>query len=177
VWAIGAYFDHNVGLSQTFAMHWNGSKWKVVPTPNANTDANWLYSVSADAPDDAWTVGDHLNFDGPGADLIEHWDGTAWSIVPGMHPGGAGVYLGATAALSSKLAWAMGNVNDGGSGHLFTERWNGTVWTQVVSETPGDEQHGIAGAVAPSSHLAWMVGIYSNRGDGNQYPLIERYCS
>ncbi|MGO9081765.1 MAG: nucleotide pyrophosphohydrolase [Streptosporangiaceae bacterium] len=39
-------------------------------------------SVSASGPGEAWAVGTFANADALDAPLVEHWNGTAWSIVP-----------------------------------------------------------------------------------------------
>src|SRR5204863_8355158 len=45
VWSVGFY---QVGsLVQTLTMHWDGSQWTVVPSPNVGTDNNFLTRVSA----------------------------------------------------------------------------------------------------------------------------------
>jgi len=41
-----------------------------------------LASVSASGPGEAWAVGTFANADALDAPLVEHWNGTAWSIVP-----------------------------------------------------------------------------------------------
>ena len=49
------------------------------PADNSGTSA--LYAVHAYASDDVWAAGYqyHGNFSYP---LVEHWDGTSWSILP-----------------------------------------------------------------------------------------------
>jgi hypothetical protein len=176
-WAIGAYVDPRLGVAQTLALHWDGASWSVVPTPNSAGNANWLNAVSADGPSDTWAVGQHLNSGGPAGDLIEHWDGTAWSIVPGYQPGGDPPGLNGVAARSPTLVWAVGG-QEGPPGSLatFAERWNGTKWKPAVTESPGDDSNGAHAVAIVSSRLAWMAGSYDN-GDGPQYPLIERFCT
>lgn len=55
--------------------HWNGGRWKAVTTPNAGRFAR-LYAIDALSATDAWVVGAK-----EGDALVEHWDGSAWTIV------------------------------------------------------------------------------------------------
>src|SRR6476620_1083609 len=54
--------------------------WSVVTSPNIGSDA--LYDVAAASADDVWAVGNESS-GGTFHPLIQHWNGTKWSIVPG----------------------------------------------------------------------------------------------
>src|SRR4051812_8646359 len=53
----------------------------VVPSPN-HPGTNGINGLAAVGPDDIWAVGSYaaVGIDRP---LIQHWDGTAWTQVPG----------------------------------------------------------------------------------------------
>ena len=74
VWAVGFYRNVTDGQVLSLAEHWNGSAWKVEPTPSPDTGINSLRAVSAAAGGDVWAVG----FTG-GNTFILHWNGTAWT--------------------------------------------------------------------------------------------------
>ena len=78
VWAAGV----QTGAS-TVIEHWDGRAWKIVTSPNTGT-LSVLNSISAISPTDIWAAGCNNCGDvGGGAPaLIEHWDGTSWSINP-----------------------------------------------------------------------------------------------
>jgi hypothetical protein len=65
--------------SRAFSEIWNGSRWRVVtpPTPPGSSRSG-LAGVSCPGPADCWAVGDQVV--GSGSSLIEHWNGTTWSI-------------------------------------------------------------------------------------------------
>jgi hypothetical protein len=65
------------GPFQTLAEHFNGTSWRVVPTPALNAA---LSSVAGAAGNNVWAVGDQAQ-GSSNTTLIEHWDGTAgpWS--------------------------------------------------------------------------------------------------
>jgi hypothetical protein len=91
--------------------HWNGSAWSVVASPNPSPGNNGLNGVAALAADDVWTVGYYFTNERNGFQaLLEHWDGSAWSVVPGA--GVNGTYnLRAVDAVSATDLWAVGQQN------------------------------------------------------------------
>jgi hypothetical protein len=66
---------------RVFSEAWNGSAWRVVTPewPKGSAAAD-LVGVSCVNPVDCWSVGSTFN-DVTEASLIEHWNGTKWSIV------------------------------------------------------------------------------------------------
>jgi len=75
-WAVGIYRDE-AEIGHTLALHWDGSRWSQVKTPNPGSSFNELSGVSAVSPKDAWAVGSYQEA-GVHA-LVLHWDGTRWS--------------------------------------------------------------------------------------------------
>jgi hypothetical protein len=115
IWAVGqhqALFGANQ-VYQTSVLHWDGSAWSVVPSPNNSQLNNYLFDVVGLSADDAWAVG----FWDTGAELMtmtQHWNGTNWSIFPS--PNGEGGYISeliAVAAVSPTDVWAAGQAFDG----------------------------------------------------------------
>jgi hypothetical protein len=77
VWAVGYKgYDINQNTASTFTLHWDGTAWSEVPSPNVD-DANYLHAVDGAAPNDVWAVGS-TNLRG----LAMHWDGAIWTVVP-----------------------------------------------------------------------------------------------
>jgi hypothetical protein len=68
-----------------------------------------LAAVAIDAPDDAWAVGgwSPIEHNAPSYPLIEHWNGTTWSLVPAPRSPGYATELTAVAAISPTAAWAI----------------------------------------------------------------------
>jgi hypothetical protein len=62
--------------------------------------------------------------------VIEHWDGTSWSVVPSPNPNPQGNNsLVAIAAVNANDIWAVGHQLLG----PFTEHWDGTSWSIVAT--------------------------------------------
>jgi hypothetical protein len=81
VWATGQLVG-NDGIVHTLAELWNGTAWTIVPTPDANNIGNVLSSVSSTGASDVWAVGQYLTSDNLFHSLVEHFDGTQWTILP-----------------------------------------------------------------------------------------------
>jgi hypothetical protein len=109
VWAVGyhlAVFGFNQ-VYQTTILHWNGSAWSVVPSPDVNQLSNYLWSVDGTSPNDAWAVG----FFDTGNELqtmTQHWDGLSWTIVPSPNASTDIDELTDVAAVSPTDVWAVG---------------------------------------------------------------------
>jgi hypothetical protein len=62
-------------IGHRLALHWDGTRWSQVKTPNPGLIDNSLDSVSAVSPKDAWAVGSSRDTAGVHT-LVLHWDGT-----------------------------------------------------------------------------------------------------
>jgi hypothetical protein len=141
----------------------------VVPAPDAGSYSNSLYGVASLSSSDGWAVGEQYSSGlSSYIALIEHWNGSAWSVVQGSP---YGLNLRGIAAISSNDIWAVGWM--GGYGFSpFTEHWNGSQWTYVQSLVSGGRR--LYGVAAVSSNDVWAVG-QSNTGvlifhwDGTQW--------
>jgi hypothetical protein len=88
--------------------------------------------------------------------LIEHWNGSAWTIVPspsfGKHTDKNN--LADVAAISPSDAWAVGTFESISSFKAIILRWNGNRW-RAVRNACG---HGLTGIDAISSTDIWSTG-------------------
>ena len=151
VWAVGNYRAVPTGPLLSLAEHWNGTTWKVVPTPNPGTNTNFLRAVSAFSASNVWAVG---NADD--STLILHWNGTAWAQV--LSPA-VGTDLNGVDAVSATTAWAVGDTASGSTQKTLILRWNGTKWSQAASPAPGTDSR-LDAVTATSAGNAWAVGAF-----------------
>jgi hypothetical protein len=154
VWAVGEdqLRSGQTLTSTTYILHWNGTRWNVVSSPNQPVAVNALFGVSGVAADDVWAVGfTGVSFTDNGA-LAMHWDGSAWTIVPTATTSGADP-LSAVVAVTPRNVWAVGTVD----GNPLTERWNGTAWS--IIPTPPAEPGADLGAICVSrDRSVWASG-------------------
>ena len=107
-WAVG-YLDNSSSDSQSLILHWDGTTWKQVPSPDPSTQYTVLYGVTAISATNAWAVGDYSGDNGVERTLIEHWNGTAWKQVPSPNVKGALNVLSGVAATSSANVLPIGH--------------------------------------------------------------------
>jgi hypothetical protein len=166
VWAVGTVAEYSTAIE-----HYDGSTWSVISSPNAGAGWNVLFGVAALSPTNVWAVGWYTaqqNSTRPEKTLIEHWDGTSWSIVSSPNIGPKTQYqsnqLWGITAVSANDIWAFGSyfaASGSGEQSTLVEHWNGTTWSIVASPNPvnGSFQNDIlfGGTVIPTGDL-WLVG-------------------
>lgn len=112
VWAVGAYNVNGnpTGYAQTLVERWDGTQWKVVASPNLGNNWNSFNAVVAIASNDVWATGTYSNHsNSPFDTLIQHWDGTQWSVVSSPNVGtGTNDLLGVAHVPGSSQLWAVG---------------------------------------------------------------------
>jgi S-layer homology domain len=151
-WTVGVYSGSTgQGPTQTLTEHWNGNTWSIVPSPNVGTGNNALSSVAGVATNDVWAVGFYSIGDGLTQTLIEHWNGTSWSVVPSPNAGTENNVLHAVAAVRADDVWAVGEYMWGGT--LF-EHWDGSAWRIEPTSDPLT----LYGVAAAASSDVWAVG-------------------
>jgi hypothetical protein len=163
LWAVGTAAPSPDTHYDSLTLHWDGSAWSVVPSPNGATTFNMLYGVAGVAADDVWAVGQSQAL---------HWDGSAWTEVP--RP--AGRWNGIT-ALAAGDAWAVGSIWNVGlqRTEAVTAHWNGTQWVGVPSPTePGNTELNSVAAV--TTNELWAVGITGINGNASP-PYSLRWSS
>jgi hypothetical protein len=57
VWGTGTYDTSAGTIFHTLIMHWNGSQWSVVPTPNIESHDDYFQGIAVDSANDLWAVG------------------------------------------------------------------------------------------------------------------------
>ena len=171
-WAAGTFADQQA-LDHPLAEHRSGSTWTRVPVPQPAGQQALLNAVDDLSPGDAWAVG--TSFSGGvgatpgGLTLIEHWNGTSWSIVPSPNPA-AGVpgdadVLTAISGTGPGDLWAAGWDNNAATDtiSLLFEHWNGSTWTAATSPTPLMSAQFATAITAVSPGNVWAVGTDETR--------------
>ena len=72
---------------------------------------NELFSVAAVSASNVWAVGFSTDSTTTDHTLIEHWNGTSWSVVKSPSPGSGSDSLSGVAAISANNVWAVGASN------------------------------------------------------------------
>ena len=172
-WVVGYHYDYDrinnqVGALQTLTEHWDGTAWTIVNSPNTSaTQRNYLLSVSCPSSSNCWAAGTYFSGSAQQT-LIEHWDGTSWSIVASPNTSATvyNVLYGVTCA-SESSCWAVG-FYDAGVPSAFAsiyqtliEHWDGTSWAIVASPNFLNTQSNfLYGVTCASASECWAIGYY-----------------
>jgi hypothetical protein len=161
IWAVGEY---NSGVPpfqtgrRTLAMHWDGSTWQIIPSPNpswSGLDLATFEDVVAVNANNVWFVGYSEDFGSLRSNtLIAHWDGAHWRAVLSPNPAGINLpnKLFAAAAVSANNIYAVGSMSMDDQALILN--YNGSRWN-VVNNACGT---GLRGITAISASDIWAVG-------------------
>jgi hypothetical protein len=147
IWAVG-----------TIAVRWNGATWlkAAIASAAGPKGSTQLDAVAIVSDADAWAVGSY------GTDshaLIEHWNGTSWTIAARPALGGRDSLLTGITATSPADAWAVGTYYTGTAVRSVIEHWNGKSWSVQARPQPGGTADVMLTAItATSPSDAWAAG-------------------
>jgi hypothetical protein len=118
-WAVGSFADSSG--QHTLALHWNGSQWSVVPSPSPAGAFSQFRAVRAVSSSNVWAVGSSFTNATGFRTLIEHWNGSQWSVVPSPNPGAPSTDndLSGLAVISASNAWAVGRSSTATADHTL----------------------------------------------------------
>ncbi|MFB4302462.1 hypothetical protein [Actinomadura sp. NTSP31] len=162
IWAVGTV-TAIMGVTtqdRTLAMHYDGTSWKITPTPTNGTTTvgNQLNAVTAITPKDVWSVGKVATSNGTTptqTTVIQHWNGTVWSSVPAPVRGG---FTG-VAARSATDVWAVGDFSDGSGAAGSILHWNGSAWSKTAAPDGATGSILTGAAATPGGGDVWASGF------------------
>jgi hypothetical protein len=174
IWAVGENDSSN--QQETLIEHWDGKTWQIIPSPDFATTGNMLAAISIDSAADIWAAGTTTSSSSSSGyqPLIEHWNGTQWSL--SSSPALSGRLFGVV-AINPNDAWAVGdnimpNIIDS-----LIEHWDGKQWSLVSSPNPSVASNILNAVVKVTGTDIWAAGDSSNSvGPSADYsPLIEQW--
>ncbi len=138
VWAVGhseTVNSNDVGVATPLVEFFNGTSWSIQATPTL-AGGGVLNSVAVISPTDVWAVGGFGSGTG-GFDqqLIEHFNGTSWSVVASPDSGDDGT-LDSISAANANAIFAVGSVG-GEHRSAAALQFNGTTWSAVANGPTG----------------------------------------
>lgn len=191
-WAVGSrYNSQNPPLIQ----HWDGQSWIVTSNVPAVGDWSDLKSVTCTSASNCWAVGQYHDLQAGLLTLIEHWNGSAWQIVPSPNGSLSAVNkylssrnntLSGVACASESQCWAVGSFENNVGYTTMTEQWDGTSWTVVPSAAitaasaneKGPEYAVLTSVTCPSTLECWAVGYSATPDEAaveDSQPLFEHW--
>jgi hypothetical protein len=170
--SVGGYADAVTGLGRTLVETWDGTSWRIVPSPNVGAGNNGLFGVSCATPRSCVAVGVYDNL-GPGRTLVETWDGKTWTVTPSPTPGLSG-YLSAVSCATATSCVAVGFYTEDWNSPFRTlvETWDGAAWTIVPSPSPGTTFNFLNGVSCPIPTACVAVGNVTSAPGTTQQTLV-----
>lgn len=152
----------------------SGTAWAVVASPNPAGVESDLQGVSCASATDCFGVGRTRVYNGNFRTLIEHWNGTAWSITPSPNNTTQRNELRSVSCVSATSCFAVG-LYGGGVPKTLVLHWNGTAWAVVTSPNKsGSGDNELSGVSCASATSCMAVGIWQDSSLNSAKTLILR---
>ena len=185
VWAVGYYYDEDA-IARTLTLHWNGTDWRIIDSPNngTSTQNNYLYDLAVVSSSEIWAAGYYMNANGTPRSLLLRWDGAQWSVSPSPGIGSGPNVLTSIDASSASDVWAVGYYVTSNYGYRpLTQHWDGTQWTVVASPNGLYDANILYSVETVSATDAWAVGrdagyssaskLITQHWDGAQWTIVR----
>ena len=186
VWAFGYYFEPDIHAA-ALALHWNGSKWSVSPSPNFGTGDSFQAAAGAGGRS-MWAVGYYFDAGAGMWPLALKWNGSSWKRVGVAAKTSLQGMLLATSADSPTDVWAVGTYSTTLGSRPMVEHWNGVTWNaralpvpkRLTANAPPDgifprQSISITGVEALASNNVWVAGTWSDPLGFAEAPLVEHW--
>ncbi len=164
MWAVGGTYENSQG--KALIMHWDGSIWKVFPSPGISGGSYTLKAIDARVSNDVWAVGyhnDYVNNAFTSGMLTMHWDGTEWKVVvtPFDNKSNSNE-LNSVYIVSENDVWAVGTDNI----KAVILHWNGQEWSNVTTDSLDQSpfvQSSLKDIYGTSANDIWAVGSQNDK--------------
>jgi hypothetical protein len=149
-----------------------GSGWNIITSPNTSpSQSNILMGTTCTNAWNCWAVGGVFanlgNNSQPNA-LVDHWNGSTWSVGPEVAPPATQAsLLWSVDCVTASDCWAVGAQEENGTQQpvVLAEHWNGVAW--AVAPTPGISGY-LFSVTCTGTSDCWAVG---NDLDSQKNPL------
>jgi hypothetical protein len=195
-WAVGDRTMPPLGSgSRTLAMHWNGTTWTTVPTPDPGRQNTLLWAIDGVAGNDVWAAGTwttQTNGGWTGQQVFAmHWDGGSWTPAANLPLPNNSIGAGVTGArvldveaIASDDVWFVGtwfDVVSAASGQItrpgLLMHWDGTdLDLSVVPIVTGVANQYFEAVAASSGSDVWAVGGAGTAGGNpSSVPVVFHF--
>ena len=157
IWAAGYQSIASGSPSSTLILHFDGTTWTVVPSPNPGQPSS-LAAVVATSDGLIWAAG--FYYDGTqGKTLLLRGDESGFTALPGEDYSGEGNVLLGIAAAGPGDIWAAGYHYPSGTSDYqgLIEHYDGKQWRRV-SSAQGESYTYLSGITAWTPGAGWAVG-------------------
>ncbi|MEX1046208.1 MAG: hypothetical protein WD757_06985 [Actinomycetota bacterium] len=145
--------------------------YEMASTQNPGTNERGFNGIDARTLGDVWAVGSYEDLGGSPQTMIQHFDGTLWSVVTSPNQNSEANVLNAVDAIGELNAWAVGRYSATGNDFPLAMNWDGIDWT-IMSPSPAEEGQ-FNGVSAVAGNAVWAVG--SEEGPTKELTLVQRW--
>jgi hypothetical protein len=145
--------------------------------PAATPSGRVLSGVTCLRVTSCWAVGDQT-VSGVTRTLIEHWNGSKWSLKASPSvAGSADTFLSGVSCSARLNCWAVGGATLGSmKQEPIAEHWNGRKWSLTVLPEPvGLAADNLGGIWCPGATRCWAAGAASRQVGAALRPLAEHW--
>jgi len=130
-WAVGEAIAEAGLPTQPLIAQYSRASWRSVTGPYIGGSGGQLNAVACSDANDCWAVGP--SSDGP-EPLIEHFNGTTWTVVQGPRPqNDLGGNLNAVTCVGVATCWAVGSTGSGDTVQPLVETYSQGHWLVTAS--------------------------------------------
>jgi hypothetical protein len=184
--ATNSAFERSLSSVQTTTAKWNGTTWSTLPSPNPiNASFTVLDGVACISATNCIAVGNVMSTPGHNNTLVQHWDGTSWTILTSPNPPGATIsQLAGVSCPSTTNCVAVGRYTtstsataaDIGPFRTLVEQWNGSTWSIATSPNPTGASFARLDRVSCTAvNNCMAIGVSSTTTTGTDVALAERW--
>ncbi len=174
-WATGHYVN---GTNQTLALHWDGTSWSIVSTPNL-TKGSMLLGVQCLSASQCYAVGHGTASSGPPQALIEAYDGASWTVVAWpntlSNSNTAPNELLSLSCANSTHCWTAGWQTLNGVHQTAVVMFDGTVWSAASPPNQTTNTDNVLSSIFCTSRKSCLAVGYYNTAAANYQTLSESY--
>jgi len=135
--ATGRMFDSATGTYVPLAEFFNGTAWSVVHlAPPIGATVTVVNGVACTAASNCYAAGEALTTSGGAVTLIEHWNGTQWSVMLTPNAPGDNT-LQDVACTGAGSCMAVGRASRAGTLSTLAMRLSGGRWSITPTPSPG----------------------------------------
>lgn len=152
--------------------HWRSTGWSIMASANpSGAIQTILHAVSCPSTTSCFAVGTYYTASTADRTVVEHWNGTRWSIMASPNPPGTeNTILQGVSCPSTQSCFAVGGQ---GSDRTVAEHWNGSRWSMMAIANPsGSTSNGLYAVSCPTTISCFAVGSYAF---GETAGLVEHW--
>ena len=189
--AVGTDVDAKQNPLAGIIYSWNGSQWSQSSPQAPGQPYSGFDSVTCAGTADCWAAGfagpDQIQYNFvPGvapnvtgsSALVEHWNGTQWSVTPApAATSPEGQYLSSITCSSTSDCWATGATMDPQGNPYLTlvDHWDGSAWVTVPSPNPSTNGDLLTTVTCIDPSECWAAGASGWNNNGSPVPFIESW--